>query len=342
MAVLLLCMSLLACGGGSPSSSPLPPPAPTFVAPLPWIYSQIYSSASPFHTSVVATLKSAGATVLPQGAMESLWSQGVANQDLSEQSWMFPVYVATADDPVKTFTCTKYGACNAAGTQLHIPSGALPEAQADGHIAILDTTQNIEVDGWQCTVGATSVDCSWGGKYAFGSQGIENSGSNAVHAGYAAAVFVITAQELSNGKIDHALGLLTHCLNDPTVFPADQHSGTDSSCGGSGAPSYGNLIHLLWTPQQIASSGYSPECQTVLTALSTYGAYTVDTGNGGLALLTQHQYSYTATGNTNPWTTKILPDLITAGDASGTYWNSCLNRLGPADFEILQIPAGSY
>jgi hypothetical protein len=72
----------------------------------------------------------------------------VANQDLSAQSWMFPVYVSAATDRVKTFTCTKWGACNANGMQVHVPSGALPEAQSDGHIAILDTSQNMEFDGW--------------------------------------------------------------------------------------------------------------------------------------------------------------------------------------------------
>jgi hypothetical protein len=341
--ILMACVYLLSCGSGgsSGSNSNPPPPGPTFTAPLPWVYSQIYSSASPFHTTV-ASLKSGGATVLSQSVMDALWSQGVASQDLSEASWMFPVYVASASDPIKTFTCTKYGSCSADGMQVHVPSGALPEAESDGHIGIVDTTQNVEVDGWQCTVGASSVDCSWGGKYAFGGNGIENTGSNAVHAGYAAGAFLITAQELTNGEIDHALGMLANCLNDPTVFPADQHSGTDSPCGGAGPPSYGNLIHLLWTPDQIAASGYSTECRTILTALATYGAYTVDTGNGGLALLTQHQYSYTAIGEANPWQTSILPDLVVAGDASGTYWNSCLNRLGSSDFEILQIAPGSY
>jgi hypothetical protein len=304
-------------------------------AQLPWVYSQVYGR-SPLHTTV-AELRTAGATALPKSAMSSLWRQGVADQDLSPRSWMFPVYVSTAADPVRTFRCTKWGACNADGLQIHVPAGALPEMQSDGHIGIIDTELNLEIDGWQCEVRATTVNCSWGGKYELGGDGLDNSGSNAVHAGFAAGLFVITAQELVDGKIEHGLGLLVHCLNDPTVYPADRKNPTDASCHGKGAPSYGNLLHLTWTPEKIAASGYSQPCKTILVALATYGAYTMDTGNGGLALLTQHQFSYLALSQPNPWTQTILPALAARNDAKGTWWNSCLNRLAAGDFELLEI-----
>jgi len=340
-----LCVFAVAsCGGGSSGgSTPVPTPPVTFAAPLPWVYSQVFSSASPFHTPVAALLAN-GATTLPQSAMAALWSQGVSNQDLSVTSYMYPVYVASAADPVKTFTCGTQGSgCDANNLRIHIPGGAVPEPQADAHIAIIDTTQNVEVDGWACMVTASAVNCQWGGVHAFGGTGLEDVGSTSVKAGYAAGLFEITAQELLNGHIDHALGINTNCLNNPTVYPADQNAnGTDESCGGTGAPSYGDMVHLLWTPSQIAASAYSAECKTVLTALATYGAYTYDTGNYGLALLAQHQLSYTAIGQPSPWATTIIPDLAAAGDASGTSWHSCLNRLSASDFELLQIKAGSY
>src|SRR5580698_6375177 len=80
----------ISCAGGTATVvvPPPPPPPPTYVAPLPWIYSQIFSSASPFHTTV-ADLKAAGVTTLPQADMISLWSQGISNQDLSITSWMY-------------------------------------------------------------------------------------------------------------------------------------------------------------------------------------------------------------------------------------------------------------
>jgi len=132
----------VSCAGGTATMVvPPPPPPPTYVAPLPWIYSQIFSSSSPFHTTVAA-LKAAGATTLPQADMVSLWSQGTPNQDLSVDSYMYPVYVSLSTDPVKIFTCgTQYSACDADQLHIHIPSGAVPEPQADAHIAIIDTTQ---------------------------------------------------------------------------------------------------------------------------------------------------------------------------------------------------------
>jgi hypothetical protein len=343
LVLLALATSILVCCGGGTATSVIPPPPDTITFPLPWVYSQIFSSASPFHTTVAA-LKASGALTLPQSAMNSLWSQSVSNQDLSVTSWMYPVYVSSATDPVKTFTCAiPNAACDANNLQIHIPSGAMPEPQADAHIAVIDTTQNLEVDGWACVVNTTTVACQWGGKHAFGGTGLEDVGSTSVKAGYAAGLFEITAQELLNGQIDHALGVVANCLNNPTVYPADQNAGgTDESCGGTGPPSYGDMIHLLWTPAQISASSYSNECKTVLTALATYGAYTYDTGNHGLSLLTQHQLSYTAIGQSSPWATTIIPDLVAAGDGDGTNWHSCLNRLSASDFELLQIPSGSY
>jgi hypothetical protein len=335
------------CGGSTTAAAPVTPtptpPVSTITPPLPWVYSQIFSSASPFHTTV-ATLKTNGAVVLPQAAMASLWSQGTPSEDLSVTSYMYPVYVSQSSDPVKTFTCpNQWTGCDANNLQIHIPIGAVPEPQSDAHIAIIDTTQNLEVDGWACTVSPTTVACVWGGEHPFGGTGLEDVGSTSVKAGYAAGLFEITAQELLNGHIDHALGLNTSCLNNPTVYPADQNAnGTDSSCGATGPPSYGDMIHLLWTPAQISASSYSAECKTVLTALATYGAYTYDTGNYGLALLTQHQLSYTAVGQVSPWATTIIPDLKAAGDANGTAWQSCFNHLSASDFELIQIKAGTY
>lgn len=276
--------------------------------------------------------------------MNSLWNQGgISSQDLSPNSYMFPLYVSSGNDSLKTISCTGYGQCNANGMQIHVPNGARPEPQGDGHIAIIDTTQNLEFDGYQCSVGSNTLSCTWGGKYALGGNGITNSGSDAVHGGYAAGVMNITAAELAQGHIDHALAMNTNCLNNPTVYPADpNNAGTDQGCGGSGAPSYGHMLHLLLTPSQIAATSHSAECKTILTALATYGAFTYDTGNPGLSLVTENALSQTALGKSSPWTTTILPDMDAAGDASGTYWNSCLNGLSASSFELIQIAAASY
>src|SRR5581483_4973788 len=102
------------CGGSSGSGTTPPVTPPAYAAPLPWVYSQIFSAASPFHIAV-ATLRANGAKVLPQTEMTALWGQGISNQGLSATSYMYPVYVSTATDPVKTFTCGSTWPCDADG-----------------------------------------------------------------------------------------------------------------------------------------------------------------------------------------------------------------------------------
>ena len=339
--------------GATPSPTPTRPPTP---APTPaptnapiigsmaftGVYAQLFSASSPFRKTV-AQHKAAGATVLSQSSANALWNQGIGSQDLSPNTYMLPVYVSSGSDPVKTISCTGYGRCDAHGAQIHVPSGAKPEPHSDGHLAVIDTTQNIEFDGYQCNVGSGSLSCTWGGKYALGGNGITNTGSDGVHAGYAAGLMSITAQELLNGHIDHALGLATRCLNNPTVFPADTGAGgADTNCGGYGSPAYGDMLHLTLSASQIAATNHSAECKAVLTALATYGAYTYDTGSTGISLATQSTLSYSALGKSSPWSTTILPHLQAAGEANGTYWDSCLGGLSASNFELIQIPAGSY
>jgi hypothetical protein len=274
--------------------------------------------------------------------MSALWNQGVTNYALGATRQL-PIYTASASDPLRTIACTQYGGrCQGSGSQIHVPTNAAPQSVSDAHIIVVDPAKNVEWDGWQCKNGAT-LSCSWGALYALGGSGLHNNGSDGVHAGYAAGLFMISPQEILNGHIDHALGLNTRCLNNPTVYPADQNAaGTDTACGGSGAPAYGDLVHLVWTPSQIAASAYSKECKTVLTALATYGAYTYDTGNLGLEIAAVSNQSFTAQGGSDPWV-GIKANMRAAGDAdSGGNWHSCLNRLSASDLELIQIRAGTY
>jgi hypothetical protein len=156
-------------------------------------------------------------------------------------------------------------------------------------------------------------------------------------------LFQLQPGEITQGHIDHALGINVPCLNNPTVYPADtQAGGTDYSCGGNGPPSYGDLMHLTWSPAQIASSVYSAECKVVLTALATYGAFTYDVGNTpGIEILAASNLPWTTVGQPDPWTA-IRSNMKAAGDSDGTNWSGCLNRLSASDFELIQIATGSY
>jgi hypothetical protein len=131
--------------------------------------------------------------------------------------------------------------------------------------------------------------------YNYGPKG---SSSNGIAPGAAK----VLEEELQNGAIKHAIMLAVDCVNagkseDGHVgftFPAN---GTPGLCNppnndyfgpqNSNRPWAGTLLFLDYTPTQIAGFGL-PEWQTtLLTAMSTYGAYVSETGgrNTGLALV---------------------------------------------------------
>jgi hypothetical protein len=316
-------------------------------------------SDNPFHMTV-ASLVARGAKLQPRELMENFWSQGWYEQTQNQM----PVYVASPTDPAYMISCTYYGkkGCSANGVTVRFPANAKAQTGTDHHITSVDPKDRIEVDMWgggdgvgadgqpggKCTFSGQVLDCSWGGMYPFAGKGLGNSGQSAVHGGYAVGLFTITAQELLQGRIDHALGIAAACLDNPTVYPADVTTGSDYPCsdghGKTPSAQYGQNIHLKLTPAQIAALGYSKPCTTVLTALSVYGAYTYDDGNGGLQILMENALTYGPVHN--PWYDIIYPQMVAAGEGKGTgpnwTWRSCFDKLKADDFEIYTMPNLGY
>ena len=279
-------------------------------------------------------------------------------------------------------TITFLGSGNAyQGHPIHVPSWAVNQygllgvtncangASCDDHMIVADYSENLYFEGWQCSnnsywsndnstpvLFAGQLHCNWGGGHVIGSNGIRNDGQDAVHGGYAIADVTITPQEITNAvngvaPISHAMMMGTGCLNNPTVFPADQNAnGTDYPCGYANAPSYGDLVVLKSTVT--IPTAYSPECKVILKALQTYGAYLGDTGQSQtpqIQILTMPKLVYTAnpTPTTNGWD-PVVADMQTYGDVSynsglNDYsWSSCLQRLTWNDFNLYAITPGQY
>lgn len=135
----------------------------------------------------------------------------------------------------------------------------------------------------------------------------------------------------------------TQCLNNPTVYPADPNAGgTDTPCGGSNQPSYGDLLHLFMSPAQIASSSHLGECKAILTAMANYVAFLFDTGDMVTSLLAESALTFASSSHPDPWASLLVPHLKAAGETTGQYWNWCLSGLSEGDFELLQIAPGSF
>jgi hypothetical protein len=324
----------------TPTPSPSTAPTPTGGGTMPWVYSELWSTSSPFKMTV-AQQKSRGATILAHTYMDSLWSQGIAGNGTAEA---IPIYVAKTSDTLVTTVCTMYGGnCNANNVQIHFPSYAVAQQASDGHVTVVDQNAPsgaIEIDCWQAARSGSRLSCSWAGLYHLGGLGMSVNGSSAIHGGMAVTSVYAVGQEFVNGHIDHALGMATSCLNNATVYPADTSVGSDATCSGSTSPPhYGDLMHLVWSSSLIASSSYSAPCKVILTALATYGAYLNDTGNNGLQINVHNELSYTANSATkslDPWP-GIQSQLNATGDGNGQGWYSCLNRIHSSDFELLEV-----
>ncbi len=327
-------------------------------------YSAYFTGATPFHKTVAAELL-AGAKVLPAIVAAHFQAGGLQNsQPYYAYPGTGPNYIVSQGDPSYIFLCPEYGGCPAAGMTAHFPAGAAPAVGSDHHITSLDPVYaKGEFDGWggfgcsgnldpivptgTCAHPCNLVpgnpgiaNCSYGGFSSFSGSGIGNGGDAA---GYAFGIFEVSAQDLLQGHIDHALGMLVSCLDNGGVYPAAR--GTDTACPGNLEPNavYGDLVHLKFSVP-VAAYGYSPYCAIVVQALQTYGAFVVDTdGNYGNAIEFENPNNPIYAQN-DPWP-GIYASMTAGGDSTGSaagkdvLFTSCLQRIKPGDLEIIQIPS---
>jgi hypothetical protein len=328
-------------------SPPLWTPAPGQMLPL---YSARFTEPNnPFHTTV-AQLVAQGAVLQPQTIVNNFFAQGIGGGSSGDPLYTgLPIYTGTASDPTYTISCTYFSAsgCDAQGKQVHIPNGAIVQPKFDEHFTVSDISEQVEFDGWKCQPPANGhLSCYWGGWYPFAGKGLSDSGSDGVHGGYAIGLSTVVAGDVLAGHINHALSITTSCLSNPTIYPADTATGSDSICGqgqsaqyaSTNQPHYGSLIHLKWSPTEIASRGLSHGCTIVLNALSEYGGYTTDTdAYWGFSINAENDGVYGA--GRNPW--QAL-SAIGEFSSSGATWTQCLSGLTPNDIEILSVPNLGY
>jgi hypothetical protein len=319
------------------------------------IFSSYFTGATPFHKTF-AQLQANGITFRGATVAANYWTQGLGvGQPLNPATLGPALYVVHAGNPGYTFSCPAYGTCNASGLTVYYPPGAAPSASTDHHLVSFDPIHHkAEIDGWggyapneacQLTAGSPTgtATCSWGGTFPFSGSGMAYpKGTSANAGGYAFGLFQVTAQELLNLQINHALGIVSSCLDATTVYPST-HPGTDSACSSNLEPNavYGDMIHLK-NAVDVTSLSSNMYCQAILTAFQKYGAYTADTNvqyGIGLEFETAQNPIYPA-GN-NPWLNTIYPSMESTGDAilynGEIYHHSCLQNVTAADIDVVQI-----
>jgi hypothetical protein len=270
-----------------------------------------YSDSSPFNQTVPAGAPRADGSgqmvggLLDGGPVTQLVFGGDPQRDGGVS-----VYWSQPSDPVYTLHCTKdWGNCPLEGQQIHLPAGALPTGGFatpgnvhDAHLTVMDQASGWEYDMWYVTgESGNTIDFGWGGKTRIDGDGL---GSGAVAAGYGSLAGSISPEELQDGLIDHALAMVVPCT-DSKVYPAQ---GTGISCSDAGLPDslaipMGSHFQLAMTKGAIRRLNVPAWKKTILTALSTYGAYVSDTT--GVAdqwgFETESGWSYTSLGQQDPW-----------------------------------------
>jgi hypothetical protein len=287
-----------------------------------------FGSSSPFNTALPQNPKLAtDNTSVRQHIAQYGWDvmDSSTGFSISEADGTRPLYFASASDPVMTVDCTgEYGPMSCGGgngvttngARIHVPAGAEPTANWDGHLTIIETDTGMEYDFWHASVSGSTITAGTGAVFSTSSSDGTNDGGDA--ASLALTAGLLRPSELASGHIDHALVISVPCVNANGadvgwVWPAS--GGWGEPCGeywnedSSSAPPIGSLFKLNLSDAQIAASGAPAWEQTIMTALAHYGAYAEDTNGSwhdeGMAIFMQDAASFTNLGRGDAWASTI-------------------------------------
>ncbi len=211
-----------------------------------------------------------------------------------------PVYWSQRGDPVVKVVCRKeHFTCRR--MKLHIPAGAQPQDESDGHMTVVDQALGREFDFWRAGVpDHGQILAAAASAIPIGS-GIGTGLGGEAEAAYLGLLGgLIRAPELASGSINHALAMAVGCVQRRDVWPSPAKGRGDLVCPGRGAgPHLGSLLQLDMSDAEIAASRAPVWQQALMRAMAHYGIYVVDTngvGNSELSLIKEDDHSYTSFG----------------------------------------------
>jgi hypothetical protein len=197
-----------------------------------------YAADSPFNTPIGAN---------PRLAPDS----GAISDYLVSQHWTFarrhhgdfaieatgsrPVYWGLPSDPLVRVICRGDGRCRP-GLRVHIPAGAKPQDEADGHMTVVDQMAHREFDFWRAGAperGQIAVAAASSIPIGASSGSGRDGNAEAAHLGLMGGL--LRAAELKEGKIEHALAMAVPCEQSSDVWPAPAYGRGDQGCSGAGA-----------------------------------------------------------------------------------------------------------
>ena len=213
--------------------------------------------------------------------------------------WYHPTYYSRPSDPLYTLHCTqRWGRCAIEGIEVRIPAQARAAGGGDGHMTIVDQSSGWEYDLWRVQTkpsGGGRLAFAWGGRTRIDGDGL---GSDATAARFGNLAGAIRAQELTAGRIDHALFMVVRCDSGGHVYPAMK---SGRACADrAGAPPMGARFQLDMSTLQINALPVPVWKKTILHAMADYGMYVGDTGGSGWGLQFESGSTYTSFGIEDP------------------------------------------
>jgi hypothetical protein len=298
-----------------------------------------YGADSPFNRrvppdpTVVPNSQAIVDRVLAMGPIAPL----VVSPDAASD-WYHPVYYSAPTDPLFTVHCTRpWGRCEVEGMTVRIPDAARPADGSDAHLAVVDRTTGWEYDFWRVQdkpSGGGTLTIGWGGQTRIDGDGL---GSDATAAHFGLLAGIIRAPEMARGRIDHALFMMVGCTSHQIVYPA---GGYAADCADqTDAPAVGQHFWLEMTEAEIEALDLPDWKQTILVALSRYGAYVGDTGgNEAFTFQFESGSTYISFGFADPMVTFARQQTAGVTEESGTFrfdlasgvdWRNRLHVLAP-------------
>jgi hypothetical protein len=328
----------------------VPPPPPASYkgfGPGAWPSSswRPYADSSPFNQLAAGQAVHENSAAIVSRVLS--WGIGNLINGAGTSDYGHPTYYSKASDPVFTLSPTGYSP-DVNGIKIPIPDATLPAGGSDHHMTI------IAPDGWENDLWNVTAKPKGGGTLVFSTGGrtrIDGNGllSNAVAARYGNLAGIIRAQELIEGKINHALFIVVKGCSSSTsfghgaktdgssksafVYPAAAGA---SAVSDANAPVCGTRFQLAMTDAQINALAVPVWKKTILTALAHYGGYVGDTGGAGWGLQFESDATYTSYGQASPLAAfaqanKLAPFAggYTFPVAAGVDWAQYLRVLVP-------------
>jgi hypothetical protein len=279
-----------------------------------------YGPQSPFN---LAVSDSPALLSNSQAIVDKMLTMGpIADMVVSPASgsdWYHPVFYSRSNDPLYTVHCTRdWGQCEVEGMSVRIPDQALPADGGDAHLAVIDQELGWEYDFWEVEdkpAGGGTLRVAWGGRTRIDGDGL---GSDATAAHFGLLAGIIRAQEIQDGRIDHALFMMVGCTSH-YVHPA---AGLGADCADqTNAPAIGQHFWLDMGEAEIGTLDVPDWKKTILRALSRYGAYVGDTGgNEAFTFQFESGRSYTSFGVEDPMVSFARAQAAGVVERDGTFY----------------------